>query len=378
MRTLEVRNVHQALPLGVDLLNKYGEKRTSRNGVVYVAPWPVTTVYHCPWERVLFWPQRDANPFFHLLESMWMLAGRNDISPLVKIVKRMQNFSDDGVTQHGAYGYRWRHWFNRDQLKEIIEILDRNKDDRRCVLQMWDAEEDLGRSGKDVPCNTTAAFQINGRGRLDLMVFCRSNDIIWGAYGANAVHFSFLLEYVAAAIGVPMGRYYQISCNWHGYVDTFEPLIEPFSHVTSMQWSEGDCPYASGLVQHLPMLLPVPVSTAADRMKILDAAIEWFMNQFDSNFSRQDESSITGSTRPFCETIRNIMKAHSAFVGLPAPERFHESGRILFSNQLDPSIDWVRAAHEWLLRRFVAWEEKMMKQAKVETTNTDKEQGSVS
>jgi hypothetical protein len=54
-------------------------------------------------------------------------------------------------------------------------------------------------------------------GRLDLTVTCRSNDVVWGAYGANAVHFSVLLEYLAGRIGVRVGKMYQISNNWHLY-----------------------------------------------------------------------------------------------------------------------------------------------------------------
>jgi thymidylate synthase len=74
--------------------------------------------------------------------------------------------------------------------------------------------------GKDVPCNTNAFFRVTN-GKLDMMVNCRSNDIFWGAYGANAVHFSFLQEYVASSIGVEVGRYWQNSFNFHAYVDRF-------------------------------------------------------------------------------------------------------------------------------------------------------------
>jgi hypothetical protein len=47
----------------------------SRAGDVLVAPHPVMSVTSIPTERVLFDPARDANPFFHLFESLWMLAG---------------------------------------------------------------------------------------------------------------------------------------------------------------------------------------------------------------------------------------------------------------------------------------------------------------
>ena len=43
-----------------------------------------------------------------------------------------------------------------------------------------------------------------------------------GCYGSNLVHFSFLLEYMAAMIGVPIGRYFQVSDSWHAYTSRWE------------------------------------------------------------------------------------------------------------------------------------------------------------
>ena len=111
MRVIKTRNVHDALPKGLDLL--YGEhyKQDSRNGTVYKAKSPVCTVYDNPQERVMFWPERDANPFFHFMEGLWMLAGRNDLEFVKQYNKGMARYSDDGETLHGAYGWRWRNWF---------------------------------------------------------------------------------------------------------------------------------------------------------------------------------------------------------------------------------------------------------------------------
>jgi hypothetical protein len=100
---------------------------------------------------------------------------------------------------------------------------------------MWDAAQfiddghttsgcnDLLGSWKDRPCNTHAYLRVREVDGvfnslvLDMTVCCRSNDIVLGAYGANAVHFSFLQEYLAAMIGVHVGTYYQISNNYHVY-----------------------------------------------------------------------------------------------------------------------------------------------------------------
>ena len=49
-------------------------RHESRNGPVLVIEEPVTVCYENPNERVLFNTRRDANPFFHLFESLWMLV----------------------------------------------------------------------------------------------------------------------------------------------------------------------------------------------------------------------------------------------------------------------------------------------------------------
>jgi predicted nucleic acid-binding protein len=95
------------------------------------------------------------------------------------------------------------------------------------VLQMWDGDADpkqgLNPKSKDVPCNLTATFDAaQGDGRLHMTVFNRSNDIVWGATGANIVHFSILQEYVASALGMGMGVYEQISTNSHLYLELNE------------------------------------------------------------------------------------------------------------------------------------------------------------
>ena len=84
MRIIEARNVHSALPSAIQMLLTSGVQRDSRNGPVLMMPDVVTTEYAKPEERVLFWPERDANPFLHLYESLWMLAGRNDIEPILR------------------------------------------------------------------------------------------------------------------------------------------------------------------------------------------------------------------------------------------------------------------------------------------------------
>lgn len=227
MFVLKVRNVHEALPLGIRLVRESGVRRDSRNGPVLMLPAPLVTVYSHPMERVIFHEKRDANPYFHLMEAMWMLAGRNDVLFPAYFGSKLREYSDNGTTLHGAYGYRWRRGFGvGDQLKIVVDTLRRDPTDRRQVISMWDANRDLGVNSKDLPCNTHAYVQIGTDNRLNLMVCNRSNDMIWGTYGANAVHFAFLLEYLAMGIGVAPGLYTQVSMNTHVYLKKHERLIQ--------------------------------------------------------------------------------------------------------------------------------------------------------
>lgn len=322
MHVFNVRNVHQALPLALNQLRDRGIERDSRNGTVRMFEQPVTTVYIRPNERVIFHPLRDANPFFHLYESLWMLGGRRDVNSVAAYVKRMATFSDDGKTFHGAYGYRWRHHFKIDQLAIIIQALDANPLDRRCVLGMWDPRVDLGREGKDFPCNTTAMFSVDHLGKLNMMVTNRSNDLIWGAYGANAVHFSFLQEYVAGALGREVGAYWQVSNNFHAYASVLEPLSE-------LADDRSTNPY-------LGEVMPFPLMAGGQAAFDLD--LETYLNR----------GPIVGfSTAFFRQVVTPMHYAHEEYKR-GGVDRFVNARSILF--QCNAS-DWRKAALEWLHRR---------------------------
>lgn len=191
----------------------------TRNGPAITIPEPVTTTYRRPEERVLFNLDRDCNPVFHLMESIWMLAGRNDVAFLSQFNGNMVNFSDDGATFNAAYGYRWRKHFGFDQLAEVIKVLKEDPGSRQAVVQIWDSA-DLGKKTKDKACNMQVIFDNRGD-KLNMTVINRSNDIWWGAYGANAVHFSVLQEFIAQALGMPLGVYRQSSHNLHLYTELY-------------------------------------------------------------------------------------------------------------------------------------------------------------
>ena len=217
MYVINAENVNDALDQGLRLMAAEGVAVPSRNGMTLELPAPVTTVYKNPAQRVLISSARDANPFFHLMESLWILAGREDVKFLGEFNKRMVDFSDNRIVFNAPYGHRLRKAFGQDQLQRVIDILTKDPNSRQAVCQIWDSA-DLNKDTRDKACNMSIVFRIRNQ-RLDMTVYNRSNDMIWGAYGANVVQFSMIQEYVAASLGVNMGTYSQVSNSFHVYTE---------------------------------------------------------------------------------------------------------------------------------------------------------------
>lgn len=328
MQVIQANNINEAYLVGMHLLSEQGDNRDSRNGPVLVHPGPVTTVYERPENRVLFSPSRDANPFFHFMEGLWMIAGRNDVDWISQFNSTIDQFSDDGVTFHGAYGHRWMNHFDDnsdgnsyalDQLDIVIERLKKDPTDRRCVVSMWDPVVDLGKDGKDFPCNTQIYFKITVLGALDMIVLNRSNDIIWGAYGANVVHMSMMMEYVASSIGVPLGIYRQMSNDFHAYKEIFESKKDVFDE------EPRKYPGAFPMVNS-------PIST-------WDGELKMFI----------EEGPVMGFTDPFFRKVASPMfQAWKTWKDKQNPNRIDDAISCMESCVAE---DWKIACIEWLERR---------------------------
>lgn len=215
MEQISGRNVPEAYLDGIWRLKISGREEESRNGRVLTIPSPVLLTIYAPWERVLIDDERQANPYFHLAEFVWMMAGSKDANWLAKYNKQMLEYSDDGRTLDGAYGYRWAEHFGLHQIYSLVKILRKDSESRRAVLAMWDPTVDL-RGGKDIPCNTHVYFRMNGP-TLDMTVCNRSNDFIWGMLGANAVHMTMLHELICNELRVRVGKYQVFTNNLHIY-----------------------------------------------------------------------------------------------------------------------------------------------------------------
>lgn len=335
MHVIRARNAHTALPIAVAHLREHGVPRESRQGQVLVAPEPVTTVYTRSRERAMYHVARDANPFLHFFGAMWMLAGRDDVAFLARFAPKMKAFAEDDGRMHGAYGHRWSYWpgMLTNQLTTIANALRDDPTCRRQVLTMWDPARDLGAAKRDLPCNTHVYPTVGLDGRLDITVCCRSNDIVWGCYGADVVDFGFLHEWLGELVARPAGVYTHVSNNWHGYTATFEKIRD---------LDGSPDPYAAGEVRRTPLVAPgeTPLQVESEMRDAL----------------RRGPAALPDLRSTF---VRNVLipmwSAHALYKNRSVDKVERVDAALAVLKSMPPWDDWRRAAEEWLERRRPLW-----------------------
>lgn len=361
MYVVHSHNADNALYEGLNLMTDANMVRvdSSRNGPVLRFNRPLASVYEQPRLRVLFAPTRENNPFFSLFESLWMLAGRNDLAFVNRFVGQMAAYSDDGVTLNGAYGHRWRKHFGVDQLEFIINELSANPNSRRAHLSMWDAAHDvpmlMNGGGKDFPCNVSACFDLTDD-LLSLTVYNRSNDLVWGAYGANLVHFSFLQEYVACALGVGIGAYTQVSNNAHIYTEN--PVVKKLISVSQ----EGYASLTSAFVQDMiklrnrdgynnPIINTSPLLFDFGQRSQFESDLEQFFTYFDRS-GRLPTTHLEYKTGFFRSIVQPMATAFEFYRDDLLKEASDYLDNLCEHNHI--WYDWLCNAGEWLDRRITA------------------------
>jgi thymidylate synthase len=304
-----------------------GITEDSRNGKVISLPHPLTICYTRPDEQVNFCPERDANPFFHFMEKLWFLEGIGDTELICRFLPRMVEYSDDGKKFNAHYGRRAIYDFGFNQLRQVIYNLREDPTTRRAVVQIW-SPADLRRKSKDLACNMQLLFRVIN-GKLDMTVFNRSNDAIWGGVsGANITNLFVFQEYVAAGLGgISIGKQYVVSNNLHLYLDNPKTklLLNKYTNKTT-EWSTimaKSEPYSRSLVQPMPMITD---------FKNFDGDLAMFMNDLRYN------------TFP----KRNATYYNDWFNTVAVPVVTAYYNRTLTSIA---ATDWRLAIKEWLDRR---------------------------
>lgn len=163
-----------------------------------------------------------------IAEQVWFLTGsRRPEDFLNQFTHIWDDFSEiDGVVS-AAYGFRWRHYFGRDQIMGLVNLLTKEPSSRHGVVVTWDPATDglnPNRKRKNVPCPYTFVVNIIG-GALHMHNIVRSNDMLLG-FPHDVGGFAFLQAMLAQKLGVKVGKYTHSISNAHIYDIHYEGARE--------------------------------------------------------------------------------------------------------------------------------------------------------
>lgn len=136
---------------------------------------PIVTIDH-----------RNLGYRFLCAEAAWILSGDDRVATIAPYSKHISQFSDDGITFHGAYGLKIR-----DQLDFVISTLINDRTSRQAVINIW--RENPPRT-KDVPCTINLQFLIRGP-YIHTIANMRSSDA-WLGWPYDVFNFTMVTAYL--------------------------------------------------------------------------------------------------------------------------------------------------------------------------------------
>lgn len=157
---------------------------------------------------------RGISPYYLLGEWLWYFSGKNSMKFISTFGSMWSKLSDDGETNNSAYGYRMKYEFGFDQIETVINLLKKDKDSRRAVINLNTPNPNVITT-KDEPCTIALQFLIRDN-KLYCTGIMRSNDI-WYGFPYDVAFFTELQMYIADRLGVKYGTYTHFAVSLHMY-----------------------------------------------------------------------------------------------------------------------------------------------------------------
>ncbi len=195
-----------------------------------------------------------------LSELLWFLEGSGDERRLCEILHGTRDIekktiwtdnAEAGYWKHKAkfqgdlgevYGVQWRRWkkytqLSRnegdgivacrieevDQIANLIDGLNTDPFGRRHILTAWNPGE-IDRMALP-PCHMMAQFNVTVDGRLDCLMYQRSNDFFLGG-SFNIASYSLLTHMIAQVCGLEVGTFTHSVGDAHIYLNHMDQVKE--------------------------------------------------------------------------------------------------------------------------------------------------------
>jgi thymidylate synthase len=195
-------------------------------------------------------------------ELLWFIRGETNIASLRENkVSIWDEWADADGELGPVYGKQWRRWTGSDgreidQLRQVVEEIQRNPDSRRLIVSAWNVAElpDMAL----MPCHTLFQFYV-ADGRLSCQLYQRSGDIFLGV-PFNIASYALLTHMVARHCGLEVGDFVHTLGDAHLYSNHVDQAREQLAREP----------------RPLPRLVLAPSATDLFEMTFDDIAIEGY------------------------------------------------------------------------------------------------------
>lgn len=157
-------------------------------------------------------------------ELIWLLSGNTNIKYLTdNNVHIWDEWADKDGNLGPVYGYQWRNFNGEgiDQIKDVIERIKKNPQDRRLIVSAWNPAQ-IDKMALP-PCHCFFQFDVTPDGRLNCQLYQRSCDMFLGV-PFNIASYSLLTMMIAQVTGLKAGEFVHTLGNAHIYSNHFEQV----------------------------------------------------------------------------------------------------------------------------------------------------------
>lgn len=157
-------------------------------------------------------------------ELIWLLSGNTNIKYLTdNNVHIWDEWADENGNLGPVYGYQWRNFNGEgiDQIKDVIERIKKNPQDRRLIVTAWNPAQ-INQMALP-PCHCFFQFDVTPDGRLNCQLYQRSCDMFLGV-PFNIASYSLLTMMIAQVTGLKPGEFVHTLGNAHIYSNHFEQV----------------------------------------------------------------------------------------------------------------------------------------------------------
>ena len=157
-------------------------------------------------------------------ELIWLISGNTNIKYLLdNNVHIWDEWADENGDLGPVYGHQWRNFNSQgyDQIRDIIERIKKNPQDRRIIVSAWNPAQ-IEQMALP-PCHCFFQFDVTPDGRLNCMLYQRSCDMFLGV-PFNIASYSLLTMMIAQVCGLKPGEFVHTLGNAHIYSNHFEQV----------------------------------------------------------------------------------------------------------------------------------------------------------